>query len=100
MAESTGGGTSATKDKPKDSKGVKDDRYGGDEPLPYPETEVQDSITYRDPRPLDWPQKADRSVMVGAVHQVDPDDDVSGDYIDNAGLADQQHEGDRHLRSH
>jgi hypothetical protein len=99
MAESkSGGGTSATAEKQqktdtalKQERG-KDagDRYGGDEPLPYPETEVQDSITYRDPRPLDWPQKADRSVMVGAVHQVDPDDDVSGDYIDNAGLADQE----------
>jgi hypothetical protein len=86
MADSkSGGGTSATAEKQqktdtalKQERG-KDvgDRYGGDEPLPYPETEVQDSITYRDPRPLDWPQKADRSVFIGAVHSIDADDDGS-----------------------
>lgn len=100
MAEKTSGssgsGSTATQDKPqsqskKDEKrfGIERDNDGNVKPLEYPETETQDSITYRDPRPLDWPQKADRSVFVGPVHQVDPDKDVKGDYVDNAGLLDQ-----------
>jgi hypothetical protein len=66
------------------SGGGGDDRYGGDEPLPYPEREPLDTVTYRDPRPLDWPQKADRSVFIGVVHKLDNDpdaDDPKGDYV-------------------
>ena len=44
---------------------------------PPPTHEVPDKVSYRDPRPLDWPQKADRSVYIGAVHSIDPDDDGS-----------------------
>lgn len=88
---SSGSGSSATATREKDEKrfGVERDKDGNAQPLEYPETEVKDSITYRDPRPLDWPQKANRSVFVGAVHQVDPDKDPKGDYVDNAGLLDQ-----------
>jgi hypothetical protein len=32
---------------------------------PPPKQETVDKVTYRDPRPLDWPQKADRSVFIG-----------------------------------
>jgi len=42
---------------------------------PPPKQETVDKVTYRDPRPLDWPQKADRAVLIGAVHSVDADDD-------------------------
>ena len=92
MADSkSGGGTSATAEKQqktdtalKQERG-KDvgDRYGGDEPLDYPTHEPLDTVTYRDPRPLDWPQKADRSVFIGVVHKADPDDedDPKGDYV-------------------
>ena len=44
---------------------------------PPPKHEVPDKVSYRDPRPLDWPQKADRSVFIGTVHSVDADDDGS-----------------------
>jgi len=44
---------------------------------PPPKRETLDKVTYRDPRPLDWPQKADRSVYIGTVHSVDADDDGS-----------------------
>jgi hypothetical protein len=75
MAEKTSGssgsGASATQEKPADK------RYGGDEPLDYPKHEPLDTVTYRDPRPLDWPQKADRSVFIGAVHSTDTEDDGS-----------------------
>lgn len=105
MAESkSGGGSSATQDKPQDKPSAAtqakqnktdtalkqergkagDERYGGDEPLPYPEHEPLDTVTYKDPRPLDWPQKADRSVFIGVVHKVDNDpdaDDPKGDYV-------------------
>lgn len=77
----------ATKDQKR--HGVELDNDGNVKPLEYPEAEVKDSITYRDPRPLDWPQKADRSVFVSPVFQVDPDADVKGDYVDDAGLLDQ-----------
>ncbi len=76
-------------DKDEARYGVERDGDGNVTPLEYPETEVKDSITYVDPRPKDWPQKADRSVFVGAVHQLDPEKDVSGNYVDNAGLLDQ-----------
>lgn len=65
-SSSSGGSKASAQDK---------NRYGGDEPLPYPEPELLDKVTYRDPRPLDWPQKADRSVYVGPVRSTDPDDD-------------------------
>ena len=42
---------------------------------PPPKQETVDSVTYRDPRPLDWPQKADRSVFIGPVRTTDSDDD-------------------------
>jgi len=42
---------------------------------PPPKQETLDKVTYRDPRPLDWPQKADRSVFIGGVHTIDPDGD-------------------------
>jgi len=42
---------------------------------PPPQQESVDSVTYRDPRPLDWPQKADRSVFIGPVRTTDSDDD-------------------------
>lgn len=42
---------------------------------PPPEQGTVDKVTYRDPRPLDWPQKADRSVYIGVVHTADADDD-------------------------
>ena len=42
---------------------------------PPPKQESVDSVTYRDPRPLDWPQKADRSVFIGPVRTLDSDDD-------------------------
>jgi hypothetical protein len=42
---------------------------------PPPKQETPDKVSYRDPRPLDWPQKADRSVFIGAVHSIDADDD-------------------------
>ena len=44
---------------------------------PPPKQETLDKVTYRDPRPLDWPQKADRSVFIGSVHSLDQDDDGS-----------------------
>lgn len=72
---SSGSGASATQEKK---------RYGGNEPLDYPKHEPLDTVTYRDPRPLDWPQKADRSVFIGVVHRVDNDpdaDDPKGDYV-------------------
>lgn len=94
MAESkTGGGSSATQERKQEKTDTalkqergKDvgDRYGGDEPLPYPEHEPLDTVTYKDPRPLDWPQKADRSVFIGVVHSTDTDpdsDDPKGDYV-------------------
>lgn len=98
MAGSTtsgGKGASATQDKQqatdtalKNERGqtagsnkpaVADDaeKFGGTEPLPYPEPETLDKVTYRDPRPLDWPQKADRSVYIGPVQILDPEDDGS-----------------------
>lgn len=94
MADSkSSGGASATQDRQdktdaalkneRDSNGG-DDRYGGSEPLPYPDHEPLDEVTYRDPRPHDWPVKADRSVFIGVVHKADPDpdaDDPKGDYI-------------------
>jgi hypothetical protein len=53
-----------------------------DDGTQYPESqappaqqETLDKVTYRDPRPLDWPQKADRSVFIGAVHSTKADDD-------------------------
>lgn len=76
-------------DKDEARYGVERDKDGNVQTLDYPEREVLDSITYRDPRPLDWPQKADRSVLVSPVFQVDPEADVNGDYVDNAGLLDQ-----------
>ncbi len=113
MAESkSGGGSSATQEKQQKTDaalknergqssqkdearyGIERDSDGNVQTLDYPETEVQDSITYRDPRPIDWPQKADRSVFVGVVHQADPenaDDDVTKKgYVDNAGLLDEE----------
>jgi len=42
---------------------------------PPPKHETLDKVTYRDPRPLDWPQKADRSVFIGNVHSIEQDDD-------------------------
>jgi hypothetical protein len=42
---------------------------------PPPQRETPDKVSYRDPRPLDWPQKADRSVFIGAVHTVGGVDD-------------------------
>lgn len=101
MAESkSGGGSSATQDKPspatqakqsrtdeslKSERKAGDERFGGDEPLPYPEHEPLDTVTYKDPRPHDWPVKADRSVFIGPVRQVnfDPesDDEPKGDYV-------------------
>jgi hypothetical protein len=76
---SSGSGASATQEKTdtalKNERGKGGERFGGDEPLSYPEHEPLDKVTYRDPRPLDWPQKADRSVFIGAVHSVDNDDD-------------------------
>jgi hypothetical protein len=42
---------------------------------PPPQRETVDKVTYRDPRPLDWPQKADRSVFIGGIHTVDADGD-------------------------
>jgi len=42
---------------------------------PPPTHEVLDKVSYRDPRPLDWPQKADRSVFIGNVHSIEQDDD-------------------------
>lgn len=87
---SSGSGASATQDKKDDKRyGIERDSEGNVQPLEYPEPEVKDSITYVDPRPKDWPQKADRSVMVGVVHQVDPEDNPKGAYVDNAGLLDQ-----------
>lgn len=98
MSETTSGGSSGTGFLPKDKqakqqqtdtaladeRGQTDDRYGGDEPLDYPTHEPLDTVTYRDPRPLDWPQKADRSVYISPVLKLDPDpdaDDPEGDYV-------------------
>jgi len=115
MAESkSGGGSSATaereKAQSKTDQALKDERSGGQstkeekkfgverdkggnaKPLPYPEHEPLDSVTYRDPRPLDWPQKADRRVFIGQVHQASPSDDPNdrpeGDYIYAEGIDD------------
>jgi hypothetical protein len=57
--------------------GIERDNDGNVKPLEYPDHEPLDKVTYRDPRPLDWPQKADRSVFIGVVHSSDPDDDGS-----------------------
>lgn len=111
---SQGSGASATQEKPdtaarekaereqaagRDTSGTSDaggdDRYGGDEPLPYPEHEPLDTVTYRDPRPLDWPLKADRSVFIGVVHKLDDDpdaDDPQGDYVYANQLAEDKNE--------
>jgi len=74
-------GRGASKDEK--AHGIERDNDGNVKPLEYPEHEPLDKVTYRDPRPLDWPQKADRSVFIGAVHSSDPDDDGSEkkDYV-------------------
>jgi hypothetical protein len=78
-------GTSSSSKSGSSGAAVKDkDRYGGDEPLDYPTHEPLDKVTYRDPRPLDWPQKADRSVYIGVVLRADGEDtdkDPKGDYV-------------------
>jgi hypothetical protein len=82
-SSSSGGKTSA---QTKTDKALENEREDGvattDEGVDYPTSqappakqETPDKVTYRDPRPLDWPQKADRSVYIGAVHQLDADDD-------------------------
>jgi hypothetical protein len=68
----------ALKDERNLEPGVETTDDGVDYPTtqaPPPKQETVDKVTYRDPRPLDWPQKADRSVYIGAVHSTDPDDD-------------------------
>jgi len=84
-SSSSGGKTSAQQ---KTDKALENEREDGvettDEGVAYPTSqapppkqETPDKVTYRDPRPLDWPQKADRSVYIGTVHSVDADDDGS-----------------------
>lgn len=87
-SSSSGGKASA---QTKTDKALKNEREFGEEGVettdegvayptsqaPPPKQEKLDKVTYRDPRPLDWPQKADRSVYIGAVHSTDPDDDGS-----------------------
>jgi hypothetical protein len=63
----------ATKDQKR--HGVELDGEGNVKPAELNEADAPDKVTYRDPRPLDWPQKADRSVFIGPVHSTDPDDD-------------------------
>jgi len=61
-----------------DEPGVETTDEGIDYPTtqaPPPKQETLDEVTYRDPRPLDWPQKADRAVFIGAVHELNPDPD-------------------------
>lgn len=83
---STSGGKASAQDKT--DKALKNERTEGegikttDEGVAYPESqappakhETPGKVTYRDPRPLDWPQKADRSVFIGSVHSTDADDD-------------------------
>src|SRR4051794_7569326 len=69
--ERTGG--AATKDQKR--HGVELDSNGNVKPAELNEADAPDKVTYRDPRPLDWPQKADRSVFIGPVHSTDPDND-------------------------
>jgi len=84
-SSSSGGKTSAQQ---KTDKALENEREDGvettDEGVAYPTSqapppkhEVPDKVSYRDPRPLDWPQKADRSVFIGNVHSIDADDDGS-----------------------
>ena len=91
-SSSSGGKTSA---QTKTDKALENEREDGvattDQGVDYPTSqappakqETPDKVTYRDPRPLDWPQKADRSVFIGVVHNVDTDpdaDDPKGDYV-------------------
>ena len=94
--KSSGSGSSsssATQDRSKkDEKryGIERDSDGNVQPLEYPERDLGGEVTYRDPKPLDWPQKADRRIYIGPVHQADPDEDgePKGDYIDVAGIDD------------
>jgi hypothetical protein len=84
-SSSSGGKTSA---QTKTDKALENEREDGvattDQGVDYPTSqappakqETLDKVTYRDPRPLDWPQKADRSVFIGTVHSLDQDDDGS-----------------------
>jgi hypothetical protein len=66
-------GRSASKEQKR--HGVELDSKGNVKQAELNEADALDKVTYRDPRPLDWPQKADRSVFIGAVHSTDPDDD-------------------------
>jgi len=67
--------SSATATKDQKRHGVELDDKGNVKPAELNEADAPDKVTYRDPRPLDWPQKADRSVFIGPVHSSDPDDD-------------------------
>jgi hypothetical protein len=86
-SQSSSGGKSSAQQKT--DTALKDERSSGDEGVettdegvayptsqaPPPKQETLDKVTYRDPRPLDWPQKADRSVFIGPVRSTDADDD-------------------------
>jgi hypothetical protein len=87
-SSSSGGSKASAQDKT--DTALKDERTQGegiattDEGVAYPESqappakhEAPDKVSYRDPRPLDWPQKADRSVFIGSVHSLKADDDGS-----------------------
>jgi hypothetical protein len=80
VAETKSGSSSKASAQDKTEEGVATTDQG----VAYPESqappakqETPDKVTYRDPRPLDWPQKADRSVFIGSVHSIDADDDGS-----------------------
>lgn len=90
MAETKSGSSGKASAQDKTDTALKNERTQEDgvettdEGVAYPTSqappakhETLDKVTYRDPRPLDWPQKADRSVFIGAVHSIDTDDDGS-----------------------
>jgi len=86
-SERSGGTQRSAKDEQR--YGIERDSDGNVKPLEYPERDLGGEVTYRDPKPLDWPQKADRRIYIGPVHQADSEEDVSkGDYIDTAGIDD------------